>query len=77
MEHTSSFDICARHGGILALGEVIHALYLSHEGSSEKYTPSGDLLSRKCNSFLYMVCGSHISNCLIFFSLVEGLYFLF
>lgn len=48
IRHTSSFDICAKHGGMLALGEVIHALSLySEENDSEKYKPDTEILQRE------------------------------
>ena len=48
IQHTSSFDICAKHGGMLALGEVIHALSLfCEENGSEKYLPDEEILQRE------------------------------
>lgn len=50
LQHTSSFDICAKHGGMLALGEVIQALSLfSEENGGEKYSPSQKILQREYN----------------------------
>eukprot|EP00111_Clytia_hemisphaerica_P015498 TCONS_00045761-protein len=30
LEHTLSTDVCAKHGGLLALGEVLHSLHIVH-----------------------------------------------
>jgi len=47
VEQIHSFDICTKHGSLLAIGEIIHGLYINHQENEKLINISSDIIKGK------------------------------